>query len=100
MTVCAQRRAVGGRMQFCSDICKLDTAASKWSTGFLRPPFGEKAYHSATLVGADIWVIGGADDKHSSAQVHVLNTKTLKWRTVAFRQVKHCVIGSTYLDRS
>ncbi|DBA99644.1 TPA: hypothetical protein ACH3X3_012208 [Trebouxia sp. C0006] len=77
--------AKGGRMQFCSDICKLDTAASKWSTGFLRPPFSEKAYHSATLIGADIWVIGGADDKHSSAQVYVLNTKTLKWRTVAFR---------------
>ncbi|KAL0017887.1 hypothetical protein WJX77_010733 [Trebouxia sp. C0004] len=44
--------AKGGRMQFCSDICKLDTAA---------------------------------DDKHSSAQVYMLNTKTLKWRTVAFR---------------
>ncbi|DBA77268.1 TPA: hypothetical protein ACH3X2_008463 [Trebouxia sp. C0005] len=77
--------AKGGRMQFCSDICKLDTAASKWSTGFLRPPFGEKTYHTATHIGVDIWVIGGADDKHSSAQVYVLNTKTLKWRTVAFR---------------
>ncbi|KAA6419371.1 MAG: hypothetical protein FRX49_10630 [Trebouxia sp. A1-2] len=91
--------AKGGRMQFCSDICKLDTAASKWSTGFLRPPFGEKTYHTATHIGVDIWVIGGADDKHSSAQVYVLNTKTLKWRTVAFRQVKYCVAGSKRVDR-
>lgn len=96
-----RRASVGGNAKsqecscrsghFCSDVCKLDTATGKWSTGFLRPPFINLAYHSATLIGAEIWVVGGSDDKHTSPHVYVLDTTTLKWRTVSIRQAQaHC----------
>ena len=69
------------RKTWCEGVCKLDTASEKWSTGFLRPPFGEKKYHTATLVGSDIWVVGGSDQRDVSSRVYVLNTNTLQWRT-------------------
>ncbi len=43
------------------------------------------AYHSATLMGTEIWIVGGSDDKHTSSHVYVLNTGTLQWRTVSIR---------------
>lgn len=73
------------RQTVCEGVCKLDTASAKWSTGFLRPPFGQKKFHTATLVGSDIWVLGGSDLKTMSSDVYVLNTKTLQWRTVKLR---------------
>ena len=79
------------RNLFCNDVCKLDTVTGKCSTGFLRPPFGDKSYHSATLLESQIWVVGGSDGKHTSSQVYVLETKTLKWRTVSIRRAHSCM---------
>ena len=46
------------------------------------------AYHTATLVLHEIWVIGGNNGRNKLCKgIHVLDTKTLQWRTVHVRSV-------------
>lgn len=73
------------RQQLCEGVCKLDTVSKKWSTGFLQPPFDERKYHTANLVGSDIWVVGGCDQRAVSSHTYVFDTHTLQWRTATLR---------------
>lgn len=69
-----------------NDVLKLDTASQEWRSGFSRPPFQPMAYHSAILVDHELWVIGGNNGKSTIYEaVHVLDTKTLQWRTIRVR---------------
>ena len=44
------------------------------------------AYHTATLVDHELWVIGGNNGRSTIYEaVHVLDTKTLQWRTIRVR---------------
>lgn len=69
-----------------NDVLKFDTATQEWRSGFSRPPFEAVAYHTATVVDSEMWVVGGTNAKNTlSGGVHVLDTQTLQWRTVRVR---------------
>lgn len=87
-----------------NDVLKFDTAAQEWRSGFSRPPFEPLAYHSATLVNHELWVIGGNNGKSAVyGGLHVLDTKSLLWRTVHVRcagvaaQASHAFLAASLL---
>ena len=77
--------ALHSRQKSCEGVCKLDTVSEKWSTGFLKPPFVERKYHTANLIGSDIWVVGGCGQRDVSSHTYVFDTRTLQWRTAKLR---------------
>ena len=85
LVCCHQCVACHSRQNSCEGVCKLDTVSEKWSTGFLQAPFGERKYHTANLVGSDIWVVGGCDQRDISSHTCVFDTHTLQWRAAKLR---------------
>lgn len=70
------------REVFLKDWGRFDTQLQRWE-GKPKPlPFEGRAHHSATLVGNEIWVLGGSSKTVAFADVNVLNIDTLHWRNV------------------
>eukprot|EP00240_Pyramimonas_obovata_P004075 CAMPEP_0118947702 /NCGR_PEP_ID=MMETSP1169-20130426/46523_1 /TAXON_ID=36882 /ORGANISM="Pyramimonas obovata, Strain CCMP722" /LENGTH=370 /DNA_ID=CAMNT_0006893969 /DNA_START=349 /DNA_END=1459 /DNA_ORIENTATION=- len=84
----------GGSEQFFNDTLRLDLQHNRWERLCLDAPFAPRAYHSATLVGEEIWLIGGSDLSHIYPDVHVLDLVTLTWREVT-RSIKGDPLAAT-----
>jgi Galactose oxidase, central domain len=71
------------RDKFFADIHRFDAVRQRWDTDFRAPvSFCPRAYHTATLVGGCIWVVGGSTDADVFQDVHCFELDTLEWREV------------------
>ena len=68
-----KRRGVWRREDlFCNDTLRVDTQGATCSIDLLCPntatrnPFAPRAHHSATVVGEELWLIGGCDKRYAS----------------------------------
>jgi N-acetylneuraminic acid mutarotase len=69
---------------FHNDVWVFDTETERWQLLQMHAAVSPRAYHTATLVGdEELWIIGGSDKVTMFGDVHMLNTRTLEWKTLA-----------------
>jgi hypothetical protein len=67
---------------FCNDTLRVDTQGATCSLDLLCPntatrnPFAPRAHHSATVVGEELWLIGGCDKRYASKPLSCISTRT------------------------
>ena len=83
--VFSQQGSNVGRDDYESALLLYDTRKNMWKGGWPPLPFKPRAYHTATLLGHDIWVLGGYNSNLVFSDVWVLNTSTRQWQEVHFR---------------
>ncbi|KAG1653468.1 hypothetical protein FOA52_015971 [Chlamydomonas sp. UWO 241] len=91
---------VGGRKgrAFNSDVLRYDTAKRTWlqllPSGAER--FSARANHTATLIGRDIWVVGGSNNDAIFSDVCVLNLDRNAWRFPVLKDPTQLICRSAH----
>eukprot|EP00241_Pyramimonas_parkeae_P011682 CAMPEP_0114240174 /NCGR_PEP_ID=MMETSP0058-20121206/8897_1 /TAXON_ID=36894 /ORGANISM="Pyramimonas parkeae, CCMP726" /LENGTH=216 /DNA_ID=CAMNT_0001352493 /DNA_START=98 /DNA_END=745 /DNA_ORIENTATION=- len=86
--------SVSGRDFYYDDTLRLDIRTKRWERLCKSGPFSARANHTATLIGEELWLIGGHNLEEVMHDVHVLDLVTLTWK-----EVTHCIAGNLALLR-
>lgn len=66
-----------------NDLHSLDTGSNEWAEEFTSGDLPEpRGGHTATLVGTDVYVFGGANTEASFDDVHKLDLRHMRWSRV------------------
>jgi hypothetical protein len=66
-------------------MLRYDTSKRMWDVGWPNGPFEGRMYHTSTLVGRQIWVIGGSNAKGIFDDVYTFDLDLLTWHKVGVR---------------
>ena len=71
-----------------NDVHVFDTDSQRWSEELLSGEAPKpRGGHSATLLGSDIYVVGGADSESSFGDVHHLDLLQKRWTRLELREM-------------
>ncbi|KAK9831836.1 hypothetical protein WJX81_000216 [Elliptochloris bilobata] len=84
---------------FYTDMVSFDTATGRWDRDYAPVPFAGRAYHTATLVGNEIVVVGGSTLEHCCEDVWAFRPAHRTWRQLDIRdphnllmRTAHCAV--------
>ncbi|KAL4445898.1 hypothetical protein ABPG77_009097 [Micractinium sp. CCAP 211/92] len=72
-----------------ADVLAHDVARREWSAWCERWPSAPRSYHTATVIGEEVWLCGGGDSAQVLPDVLVFNPATRTWRQAELQGEVH-----------
>ncbi len=71
---------------------RYDVNKAAWDMSLPSGSFAGRTYHSATVVGRHIWVVGGMNAKYVFQDVHAFDLDTLEWQQITLKCALSCTL--------